>query len=82
MKKGIHPENYREVAFKDVTANEIFILKSNVETTESIEHKGKEYPVFTVDASSKSHPFYTGNRNTARSAGRVEKFNSKFKMKK
>ena len=78
MQKDIHPKNYREVAFKDVTSGEIFIVRSTVKTSETIEHEGKEYPVFTVDTSSASHPFYTGNRSSSKSTGRVERFNKKF----
>ena len=78
MKKDIHPKNFREVAFKDVTSGEVFVVRSTVATLETIEHEGKTYPVFTVDTSSASHPFYTGNRSSAKSTGRVERFNKKF----
>lgn len=74
MKKEIHPSNYREVAFKDVTSGKVFILGSTVRTTETMEHEGKEYPVFTVDTSSASHPFYTGNTQSNKTTGRVERF--------
>lgn len=78
MNKEIQPKNYREVAFKDVTSGHIFIIKSTVNTGETIEHEGKTYPLFTVDTSSASHPFYTGQRSSAKSTGRVERFNKKF----
>lgn len=74
MKKDIHPTNYREVAFKDITAGKIFILESTVNTSETIEHEGKTYPLFTVDSSSASHPFYTGNTQSSKTTGRVERF--------
>ena len=78
MQKELHPKNYREVAFKDITSGEVFIIKSTANSSETITHEGKEYPVFTVDTSSASHPFYTGNRQSAKSAGRVERFNKRF----
>lgn len=78
MKKDIHPDTYREVAFKDVTSGEVFIISSTVSTQETIEHEGKEYPVFTVDTSSASHPFYTGSNTSSKTAGRVDRFNKRF----
>ena len=45
MKKGIHPENYRPVVFKDM---------------------------------SNSHPFYTGKSKLVDTAGRVDKFMSRY----
>ena len=80
MKKDIHAKNYRDVAFKDITADKIFVLKSTVSTTETIKHEGKEYPLFTVDTSSASHPFYTGDRQSSKSTGRVERFNRRIKV--
>lgn len=79
MQKDIHPKNFRNVAFRDVTSGEIFIVKSTVDTAgETIEHEGKKYPLFTVDTSSASHPVYTGGKSSAIATGRVEKFNKKF----
>lgn len=78
MKKEIHPKNYRDVAFKDVTSGKIFVLKSTVQTEDTIDHEGKKYPLYVIDTSSASHPFYTGNRSSAKSTGRVEKFNRRF----
>lgn len=82
MKKEIHPENYRDVAFKDVTSGKVFVLKSTVATSEKLEVKGKELPLFIVDTSSASHPFYTGDATSAKSAGRVERFNKRFSQSK
>jgi len=74
MKKDIHPENYREVAFKDNTSGEVFLIKSCVDTDETLKVDGKEYPLYEVEISSASHPFYTGKKTTIDRAGRVEKF--------
>lgn len=78
MRKEIHPDNYREVAFKDVTSGKIFVIKSTVDSEEKVTVDGKEYPLFIVDTSSASHPFYTGQRSSSKSTGRVERFNKRF----
>ncbi len=77
MKKEIHSDKYREVVFKDVTSGKMFLVKSTVETSEKIEFEGKEYPTFTVDTSSASHPFYTGDATSSKTAGRVDRFNKR-----
>ena len=81
MKKGIHPENYRLVAFKDMSNEDVFITKSTVETNETITHEGVEYPVFKMEISRTSHPFYTGKSKLIDTAGRIDKFNSKYAKK-
>ena len=81
MKKGIHPENYRLVAFKDMSNEDVFITKSTVETKETNTHEGVEYPVFKMEISRTSHPFYTGKSKLIDTAGRIDKFNSKYAKK-
>ncbi|MCF6366159.1 MAG: type B 50S ribosomal protein L31 [Bacteroidales bacterium] len=81
MKKDIHPNNYRDVVFKDMSNDEITITKSTVNTKETIELDGKEYPLFKMEISSSSHPFYTGKMKFVDSAGRVDKFNQRYKKK-
>jgi len=78
MKKGIHPENYRLVAFKDMSNDEVFITKSTAETKETIEHEGVEYPVVKMEISRTSHPFYTGKSKLIDTAGRIDKFKTKY----
>lgn len=80
MKKGIHPE-YREVAFIDLSINQTFIIRSAVQTRETVEIDGVTYPMFKLDTSSASHPFYTGAQTRIVEAGRVEKFRAKFAAK-
>ena len=80
MKQGIHPE-YREDAFLDISVNQTFIISSAVQTKETIDIDGKTYPLFKVDTSSASHPFYTGAQTRIVEAGRVEKFRAKFAAK-
>lgn len=78
MKKGIHPENYRLVAFKDMSNEDVFITKSTVETKDTIEVDGVEYPVFKMEISRTSHPFYTGKSKLIDTAGRIDKFRTKY----
>jgi len=82
MKKEIHPDNYREVIFVDNTSGEEFLLNSTVQTEETGTYKGKEYPLYKVEISSASHPFYTGVKTTIDTAGRVEKFKQRQKAAK
>lgn len=83
MKKGIHPENYRDVVFKDMSNGEISITKSTVNTNETIDVDGKEYPLVKLEISSTSHPYFTGKMKFVDSAGRVDKFNKRYeKFKK
>jgi large subunit ribosomal protein L31 len=77
MKKGIHPE-YREVVFLDTSSGEKILTRSTIQTSETIEHEGQEYPLVKVEISSFSHPFYTGKMKYVDSAGRVEKFQKKY----
>ena len=77
MKQGIHPENYRLVAFKDMSNDEIFITKSTVNTKETIDVEGTEYPLVKLEISRTSHPFYTGKTKLIDSAGRIDKFKNK-----
>ena len=82
MKQGIHPDNYREVVFKDMSNEEIFITRSTVNTKETIEVDGETYPVVKIEISSTSHPFYTGKSKLVDTAGRVDKFLSRYGNRK
>ena len=83
MKADIHPENYRLVAFKDMSNDDIFITKSTVNSKEIIEVDGKEYPLVKLEISRTSHPYYTGKSELVDTAGRIDKFKSKYsKFKK
>ncbi|MDD2380387.1 MAG: type B 50S ribosomal protein L31 [Mariniphaga sp.] len=78
MKKGIHPENYRLVAFRDMSNGETFLTKSTVETKETVEIDGTDYPLYKLEISNTSHPFYTGKVKLVDTAGRVDKFMSRY----
>ncbi|MGB3921911.1 MAG: type B 50S ribosomal protein L31 [Minisyncoccia bacterium] len=79
MKKEIHPKNYRPVLFIDNSDGTEFIIPSTVATKETAKSKKdkKEYPVFRVEISSATHPFYTGEVKILDTAGRVERFKQK-----
>ena len=81
MKKGIHPENYRLVAFKDMSNEEVFITRSTAASRETLTVDGVEYPLIKVEISNTSHPFYTGKSMFLDTAGRIEKFNKRYGKK-
>jgi large subunit ribosomal protein L31 len=82
MKKDIHPANYRPVVFEDLASGEKFLIGSTIETSETVKFEGKEYPKTTVEISSKSHPFYTGEDRMLDKTGRVERFKERATRKK
>ena len=77
MKADIHP-NYRQVLFRDISCDFEFVTGSCIETDQTAEYEGQEYPLVVIDISSASHPFYTGTQKLLDSAGRVEKFYQKY----
>ncbi len=80
MKEGIHPKEYRLVVFKDVSNEQAFITKSCVNTKDTIVWEdGNEYPLFKVEISSTSHPYFTGKMKLIDTAGRVDKFTTRYK---
>ena len=83
MKTGIHPENYRLVAFKDMSNDDVFITKSTANSKETIDVDGVEYPLIKLEISRTSHPYYTGKAKLVDTAGRIDKFKNKYeKFKK
>jgi len=78
MKKDIHPSDYRLVVFKDMSNGQLFINKSTVNTKDTIEVDGVEYPLVKLEISSASHPFYTGKMKLVDTAGRVDKFRNRY----
>lgn len=79
MKKDLHPKNYRPVAFKDMSNDVTFISRSTINTKETIEIDGVEYPLVKLEITSASHPFYTGKHKLVDTAGRVDKFLNRYK---
>ena len=83
MQKDINPDNYRLVAFKDMSNDDVFITKSTAESSETIEVDGVEYPLIKMEISRTSHPYYTGKSKLVDTAGRIDKFKNKYaKFKK
>lgn len=78
MKKGIHPESYRLVCFKDMSNEHTFITRSTATSKETIEIEGVHYPLLKVEISNTSHPFYTGKMKLVDTAGRVDKFMTRY----
>ncbi|MBP8959384.1 MAG: type B 50S ribosomal protein L31 [Bacteroidales bacterium] len=80
MKKGIHPSNYRFVVFQDMSNGYAFLGKSTASSKDTIKWEdGNEYPLIKLEISNTSHPFYTGKMKLVDSAGRVDKYMSRYK---
>ncbi|CAN5134184.1 type B 50S ribosomal protein L31 [soil metagenome] len=77
MKEGIHPE-YRDVVFQDLSNDFQFITRSTINARDKITVDGKEYPLYKLEVTSESHPFYTGKQKVLDTAGRIDKFRQKF----
>lgn len=80
MKKEIHPK-YRDVVFQDAASGTLFLTRSAVVTSETVEYEGKTYPLCHVEISSASHPFYTGKQQLVDTTGRVERFRKRYNIK-
>jgi large subunit ribosomal protein L31 len=79
MKKDIHPKDYRFVVFKDMSNDYAFISRSTAKTRDTIVWEdGNEYPLVKLEISNQSHPFYTGKQQLVDTAGRVDKFRTKY----
>jgi len=78
MKKELHPANYRPVAFKDMSNDDTFITKSTINAKETIDIDGVTYPLVKIEISNTSHPFFTGKQKLVDTAGRVDKFMSRY----
>jgi large subunit ribosomal protein L31 len=79
MKAGIHPE-YRDVCFVDLSNGFKFVTRTCANTKETIKMEdGRELPLYKLDTSSESHPFYTGTQKSVDTmGGRVERFRNKY----
>ena len=78
MRTGIHPKEYRLVAFKDMSNGHVFVTKSTVNSKETEAVDRVEYPLFKLEISNTSHPFYTGKVKLVDTAGRVDKFMNRY----
>ena len=82
MEKGVQTENYRPVVFKDLSNGDTFISRSTINTKDTIEIDGVTYPLVKLEISSSSHPFFTGKAKMVDTAGRVDKFMSRYGNRK
>ena len=84
MKKDIHPSEYRLVVFKDMSTEDTFLGKTTAVTKDTLVWEdGNEYPLVKLEISDKSHPYYTGKSQFIDTAGRIDKFKTKYaKFKK
>lgn len=81
MKSKIHPK-YNDVCFIDVSSGKKFLTKSTLTSQRKETIDGVEYNVVVRDVTSDSHPAYTGEKRFVDTAGRVEKFQSKFRRQR
>lgn len=77
MKEGIHPK-YQEVVIKDISSDFQMITRSTKGAKEKVTIDGVEYPQIVVEVSSASHPYYTGKQILVDSAGRIDRFKSRY----
>lgn len=82
MKKGIHPEKYRLVVFRDMSNGDEFLSRSTASSKETTVFEGVEYPVIKLEISNTSHPFYTGKNVLVDTAGRIDKFKRRYEKNK
>ena len=80
MKKGIHPD-YRPVCFVDVSSGKKFFTNSTLKARQQETIDGVEHQLVVCDVTSDTHPAYTGEKRFVDTAGRVEKFQKKFRQR-
>lgn len=78
MKAEGHPQ-LNNVCFLDVATGKRFLTRSTMKSPRKEKIDGVEYFIVLRDVTMDSHPAYTGEKRLVDTAGRVEKFTSKFK---
>ncbi|MCC5806622.1 MAG: type B 50S ribosomal protein L31 [Opitutales bacterium] len=81
MKSDIHPK-LNPVCFRDVSTGRNFLTVSTMKSDKKETIDGQEYFVIVRDVTSDSHPAYTGEKRFVDAAGRVEKFQNKFRRRR
>jgi large subunit ribosomal protein L31 len=79
MKEGIHPK-YNPVIFIDTGINEEFVSRSTMKSDEVRKVDGVDHYVIRLEISAASHPFFTGQQRFVDTAGRIEKFQRKYRQ--
>jgi len=81
VKTDLHP-TYGPVVFRDRVAGAAFVSQSTLASRGDLPtidwEDGRTLPVFDVDVSSASHPFWTGTARVLDTEGRVEKFRRRY----
>jgi large subunit ribosomal protein L31 len=77
MKQDTHPK-YQDVVFEDSSTGQKFIIGTTLQPKETTMFEGKEYPLYRLSVSSRSHPFFTGSNTLVDSEGRVDKFKKRY----
>ena len=80
MKAEGHP-SLNNVCFLDVASGRRFLTKSTMKSARKENIDGTDYFIVLRDVTMDSHPAYTGEKRLVDTAGRVEKFTSKFRRK-
>lgn len=78
MKSEGHP-SLNNVCFLDVATGKRFLTRSTMKSARKEKIDGEDYFVVLRDVTMDSHPAYTGEKRLVDTAGRVEKFTTKFK---
>ena len=78
MKAEGHP-SLNNVCFLDIGTGKRFLTKSTMKSARTEKIDGQDYFVIVRYVTMDSHPAYTGEKRLVDTAGRVEKFTSKFK---
>ena len=78
MKAKVHPA-LNNICFLDIGTGRRFLTKSTMKSARKETIDGVEYFIIARDVTMDSHPAYTGEKRLVDTAGRVEKFTSKFK---
>ena len=78
MKTEVHP-SLNNVCFLDIGTGKRFLTRSTMKSARTEKIDGQDYFIIARDVTMDSHPAFTGEKRLVDTAGRVEKFTSKFK---
>jgi len=81
VKSEVHP-SYNPVCFVDVSSGKRFLTRAALKSKQKETIDGVEYNMVLRDVTSDSHPAFTGEKRFVDTAGRVEKFESKFRRRR
>jgi len=73
-----HP-TLNNVCYLDIGTGRRYLTRSTMKSARKEQIDGVEYYIVPRDVTMDSHPAYTGEKRLVDTAGRVEKFTSKFK---